>query len=289
MKRLLGLLALAPAALAAQVRASERATVSQTVDGTTITIEYSRPVARGRDSLFGKVVHWGEIWTPGANWATTLEVDKDVRLNDQPVPRGKYAVWIVPHATGTWTVLLSDSVRKFHTQRPDTTKARVRFAVTPVERTKIEVLTWSFPDVRPDGAGLEMQWGATAVPLRIATASSRAAAPPAQNLTPYLGSYRVAFLPEPGDTAKPFEIDVEVFEKDGHLRGRFAPAMPETDPEFDFVPTGEHTFTGRYYKNGAVFEQDEESVILFKIEGGRATGFEMTFENEAYARAKRVK
>jgi hypothetical protein len=37
-----------------------------------------------------------------------------------------------------------------------------------------------------------------------------------------------------------------------------------------------------------VFEQDEESVIVFKVERGRATGFEMTFENEAYARAKRV-
>jgi hypothetical protein len=288
MKQLLGVLLLAPAALAAQVRASERGSVSQTVDGTTITIEYSRPVARGRDSLFGKVVHWGDVWTPGANWATTLEVDKDVRLNDQPVPKGKYAVWMVPRATSAWTVLLSNDVRKFHTQKPDTTKARVRFAVMPVERSRLDVLTWSFPEVRPDGAGLEMQWGTTAIPLRIATRSSRATASTGQNLTPYLGTYRLAFVPDPGDTTKPFEVDVEVFEKDGHLRGRFSPAMPESDPEFDFVPTGEHTFTGRYYRHGAVFEQDEESVIVFKVERGRATGFEMTFENEAYARAKRV-
>ena len=37
----------------AQVKASEPASVSQTVDGTTITVVYSRPQARGRDSLFG--------------------------------------------------------------------------------------------------------------------------------------------------------------------------------------------------------------------------------------------
>ena len=40
----------APAA--AQIRASERGTVSQTVDGTVITVDYSRPRIRGRDSVF---------------------------------------------------------------------------------------------------------------------------------------------------------------------------------------------------------------------------------------------
>ena len=61
-----------PARAPAQVRASEAASVSQTVDGTKITIEYSRPRGRARDSLFGKVVPWGEVWTAGANLATTL-------------------------------------------------------------------------------------------------------------------------------------------------------------------------------------------------------------------------
>ncbi len=58
---------------------SEHAVTAQTVAGTTITVEYYRPLARGRDSLFGKVVKWGDHWTPGANWATTIEVDHDVR------------------------------------------------------------------------------------------------------------------------------------------------------------------------------------------------------------------
>jgi len=284
-----GLVTLLPAALSAQVRASERGLVSQTVNGTTITVEYSRPVARGRDSLFGRVVHWREIWTPGANWATTLEVDRAVRLNDQTVPKGKYAVWMIPRAEGDWTVLLSDSVRKFHTQRPDTTTARVRFTVAPQQLEKLEVLTWSFPEVRPDGATLRMQWGTTAIPLRLAVESSRATALRGQTWSAYLGSYRVAFLPEPGDTSKPFEITVEVFEKDAHLRGRFTPAMPDADPEFDLLPAGEHAFKGRYYRQGAVFEQDEESLILFKVAGGKATGFEMLFENVPYARAQRLK
>ena len=50
----------------AQIRASERGTVTQTVDGTTIKIDYSRPQARGRDNLYGGQIHWGEVWSPGA-------------------------------------------------------------------------------------------------------------------------------------------------------------------------------------------------------------------------------
>ena len=41
------------------VKASEKATVSQTVDGTVVTVEYSRPSARGRE-IFGALVPVGE-------------------------------------------------------------------------------------------------------------------------------------------------------------------------------------------------------------------------------------
>ena len=70
--------------LAAQIRASERATVSQVVDGTRITVDYSRPRARGRAALFGGEVKWNEVWTPGANDATTLEIDRDTGLLATP-------------------------------------------------------------------------------------------------------------------------------------------------------------------------------------------------------------
>ncbi len=46
-----------PAALSAQPRGSERGTVNQIINGTSITFDFGRPVARGRDNLFGGVVH----------------------------------------------------------------------------------------------------------------------------------------------------------------------------------------------------------------------------------------
>ena len=48
-------------------------------DGATgYTIEYFRPRLRTRDSIFEKVVYPEKTWTPGANWATTLETDKRI-------------------------------------------------------------------------------------------------------------------------------------------------------------------------------------------------------------------
>ena len=86
--------------LTGQIRASERGWVGQTIDGTKISIDYARPRARGREPIFGKVVHWAEVWTPGANYATTLEVNNPVRLDGHPVAKGKYSVWLVVREQG---------------------------------------------------------------------------------------------------------------------------------------------------------------------------------------------
>ncbi len=113
---LAGLLSLlAPTVLAAQPRASERGTVVQVVNGTTITIDFSRPVARGRTNPRWCVAHWGDLWTPGANWATTLEMDKNIELNGHAVPAGKYSVWMQPEPD-EWTVFLNREPRLYHDQ-----------------------------------------------------------------------------------------------------------------------------------------------------------------------------
>jgi hypothetical protein len=282
------------APLAAQVRASERAVVAQTVDGTTITIEYSRPVARGRDSLFGRVVHWGEVWTPGANWATTLDVDRDIQLNGHPVPRGKYSVWMIPRREGDWTFFLSKTHRAFHTQRPNPDNAVISFPVTPQPAPHVEVLTWWFPAVAADGASLHMQWGTTLLASHIVVTPSRPVARAAQNLMPYAGRYRLAWSGS-GDAAAPDsaaragrQTFITVFVQDGRLRGRWEPAQGGLDAEFDLLPHDDRGFTPRYYMHGRPHEEDRETLIVFQVQGRQATGLEMRFEREVYARGQRV-
>lgn len=146
---------------------SEHAVVAQRVAGTTITVEYDRPQARGRDSLFGKVVKWGDHWTPGANWATTIEVDRDVRLNGSAVPSGRYAVWAFVQPD-RWTLELRRTWHKFHVPAPtDSADVQLRLDVRPESGPPVEILTFDFPAVLPKATTLRFRWGTVVVPLEI--------------------------------------------------------------------------------------------------------------------------
>jgi len=54
-----------PSESAAQTMQSEDGVLKQTISGTEVTIEYSRPSVRGREPLFGGLEKWGHTWTPG--------------------------------------------------------------------------------------------------------------------------------------------------------------------------------------------------------------------------------
>lgn len=155
---------------AAQAMLSEHAVVAQTVAGTSITVEYYRPQARGRDSLFGKVVTWGSYWTPGANWATTLEASRDVRVNGATLPKGKYAVWALVEPD-RWRMEFRRQWHKFHVPPPTgSSDVALRLDVRPEAGPATEVLTFDFPAVDSAGTTLRFRWGTVVVPLEIGVA-----------------------------------------------------------------------------------------------------------------------
>jgi hypothetical protein len=165
----LAALALPPGGdLSAQIVASERGTVKQTISGTEIEIEYSRPSARGRADLFGGVVHWMEVWTPGANDATKLRVSKDITLNGMEVPAGTYTVWIQPRESEDWVYMLHPDTTLFHLPHPSLDEA---FDTVRVEAATgsdfVETLSWDIQDVRPDQAVMELSWGHHRVALEM--------------------------------------------------------------------------------------------------------------------------
>ncbi len=76
---------------------SQHARLEQQVGRATITVEYSRPVARGR-TLFGGVVSFGGPWDPGADAASTIRLSRDIEIDGHPLPRGTYSIWAIPEA-----------------------------------------------------------------------------------------------------------------------------------------------------------------------------------------------
>jgi len=145
---------------------SQRGSVSQTVAFTTISVEYGRPVARGR-ALFGQLVPWDSIWHPGADSATRLSIDHDVLIEDHALRAGEYSLWLVPRAHGPWTVIFSRAAHVFHKPYPGPSDDMLRVDVTPESVSHVETLAIYFPNVLRDTAVMRIHWGTVGVPIRI--------------------------------------------------------------------------------------------------------------------------
>jgi hypothetical protein len=277
-----------PGRVLPQSLASPFATISQKVDSTTIIIEYYRPSARGR-TIFGGLIRWREVWTPGANWATTLEVTRDVRIEGQPLPRGKYSIWMIPAMKpDSWTVVLNRAARRFHVMRPDSKDDELRIRVPADSAPHVEMVTFSFPVVSRNEATLAFQWAGTVVPMRLEILSSRPAIAAAHPWSSYAGIYEFRYADD--STARP--IRYEVIDRGNRLWVRTTPdaVEPGLDPEFDLLPAGGDDFHPRQYKNGKLIGDEMDELIVFHLEGARAAGFEVRgiAEDKVLARATRV-
>ena len=145
-------------------RPSQHGSVSQQIAGTTITIEYNRPVARGR-AIFGSLVPYGRVWCPGADNCTTIQLSTDVKINGQSLARGTYSVWAEPEQD-RWTMIFNSAQPVFHTRYP-ADKDVLRVQVVPRQGSQMETLAFYFPVVDGTHAELVLHWGTVVVPLSI--------------------------------------------------------------------------------------------------------------------------
>jgi hypothetical protein len=168
---LVAVLLIAPSVRAAQQNApppfpkpSQHGEVSQRVAGTTITVVYNRPVARGRE-LFGALVPWGRVWCPCADDATTITLTTDIKVNEQTLAAGTYSVWSEP-GPDAWTIIFNRAAQAWHTRYPAGQDA-LRVKVTPRTGSHMETLAFYFPMVDGHKAELALHWGTVVVPLEI--------------------------------------------------------------------------------------------------------------------------
>lgn len=150
----------------AQPRASQHGVVSQEVNTTKITLEYDRPVLRGR-SVFGDILDYDVVWTPGANRATWIEFSEPVTIQGSELPAGRYGMWTVPHEDDPWEIIFVSDWDTHHSFFPvDSEVARVEARAE--ESAHMEVLAFYFPVVGPYETTLRFHWGQVVVPLSIA-------------------------------------------------------------------------------------------------------------------------
>ena len=82
-----------------QQQLSVRDTARATIGRATFTVDYSRPLARGR-TLLGNVISYDRVWRTGANAATQFTTSAPITLAGLSLPAGTYTLWTIPHVGG---------------------------------------------------------------------------------------------------------------------------------------------------------------------------------------------
>jgi hypothetical protein len=88
-------------------RPSPPAKVTETIaSGAVISIDYSQPSVKGR--TIGKDLEpkGNAVWRTGANEATIFETSKNVKINGQDLPAGKYSLFSIADGA-QWTIIFN--------------------------------------------------------------------------------------------------------------------------------------------------------------------------------------
>jgi hypothetical protein len=125
---------------------SPPANVTADIAGDHIRIEYYAPSAHGR-KIMGGLVPYGMVWCTGANWATKITTEADLRLGDLDLPKGSYSIWTLP-GEKEWILIVNKETGQFHlnydaSQDFGRTKMNLEMLSDPVETFRIELRSGS--------------------------------------------------------------------------------------------------------------------------------------------------
>lgn len=154
---IVGAVSVAPAAAQFDVpRPSPKATVSQVVGLTEVSIAYCRPGVKGR-TIWGGLVPYDQVWRTGANEATTITFSTDVAIDGTPLAAGTYGLFTIP-GKEEWTIIFNKGAKQWgayeYKQADDILRIKVKSQAAPFA----ERLTFSFPNTATDMTDVAMNW-----------------------------------------------------------------------------------------------------------------------------------
>src|ERR1700730_2660754 len=144
---------------------SQRAEVSQRIGITDITINYHRPLVKDR-KIWNGVIPYGKVWRAGANENTTITFSDPVLIEGKPVDKGTYGLHMIPNAD-EWTIIFSKNSTSWGSFTYDPAEDALRVAVKPEPADMHNALTYSFDQLQPDSAVVELEWEKIRVPFKV--------------------------------------------------------------------------------------------------------------------------
>jgi tetratricopeptide (TPR) repeat protein len=160
---------------------NKKASVSERIGLTDVSIHYDRPGVKGRQ---GKI--WGQLvpvgftdqgfgsskaapWRAGANENTTIEFSNAVKIEGQSLPAGKYGVFLA-YDPNESTLIFSKNSTSWGSFFYDEKEDALRVKIKPQTSSQlIEWLKYEFNNQSESGATVSMQWEYLSFPFKIET------------------------------------------------------------------------------------------------------------------------
>lgn len=155
------LLAALPCALFGQLTippSSAPAQLSTQIGLTEFDITYHRPGVKGR-VIFGELLPYDQVWRTGANEATRIRFDHPIRIADQDIAAGTYAIYTIPKEEGKWTFILNADTTLWGARGYDDSKDVVRTEWQVQELyERIETMEFRWMNISHASAVLCLEW-----------------------------------------------------------------------------------------------------------------------------------
>lgn len=110
-------------------RKSPPAEVKGKLGNSNVSINYSQPAVKGR-TIWGDLVPYDKVWRTGANEATTIEFDKDVKIEGKKLAAGKYALFTIP-TQNDWVIIFNKNHKQWGAYSYNKNDDILRVEVTP--------------------------------------------------------------------------------------------------------------------------------------------------------------
>lgn len=185
----LALMALVAANAAAQAISTppngdnQKSSVTQYIGLVQVTIDYNSPDVHAPDGSDRRGKIWGTLvpygapddpfgtctecpWRAGSNQNTVFTVSHDVKVEGQPLPAGRYGLFMIP-GQDEWTVIFSKNADSWGSYFYDAKEDALRVKVKPSKAEFNEWLTYEFTDRKPSTATVALKWEELQVPITI--------------------------------------------------------------------------------------------------------------------------
>ena len=157
---------------------SPRGETATDVGGKWITVDYGRPILRGRKAIFGEGESYGQklnagapLWRLGANKSTRLNTEHTLSIGGKTIAPGEYSLFVNLKSDTEWELVVSNWGAQDNFSRedkenlwgsygytPDKDVVRAAMTVTTLPDISVDQFSLGFVNVSDEGGTLAVWW-----------------------------------------------------------------------------------------------------------------------------------